>query len=141
MYAPAVIHAANLSASVNTSLFPEQPQDMFRNAIFFLHVTGALPYGKRLMQAYAAGVPTVTVDTGVVGECITADHALICPMGDAACLAKQTLFMLDNPTVCESLRSHDNDILGLSSDTVLETIVALWMKSCNGYDKKREHVR
>ena len=128
MYAPAVIHAANLSASVNTSLFPEQPQDMFRNAIFFLHVTGALPYGKRLMQAYAAGVPTVTVDTGVVGECITADHALICPMGDAACLAKQTLFMLDNPTVYSSIRfsrpifSHNN------TEKMCESLRSVWLR-------------
>jgi len=104
---------------------------LLTSARFFLHVSNHLPYGRRLVGVRAFGIPTITVDTGVVGERINKNTVLVCPVGDSACIAKHTLFMLDNPSVYESL--YGKNIVFDKPNTCVEMLCLVWDAACAKY--------
>ena len=84
----------------------EEPQIVFETttrdiapyyhaADIFLHTSNYEGYGMVLVEAAAAGLPIVTTDVGVVGDVLKdGKSALVCPVGDRACIAKRLLRLL-----------------------------------------------
>ena len=68
----------------------------YKTADLFLLTSDYEGYGMTLIEAAAAGCPIVTTDVGAVGEIITKDNALVCPVGDKECLAKQIRLAIEN---------------------------------------------
>ncbi len=115
----AIAHRLGLQESVRTVSFLERERinELYNTASMFLHVPTNVPYGRRLMRACLSRIPTITTDVGVVGDILTENHVLVCRVGDSACVAKQALFMLNNPMIKESIGekrpkiTYDGDIL------------------------------
>lgn len=127
-HAIAHIHTAHLSHKIEVIDYEERErvQRTLSSASCFLHVAFPIPYGRRLVEVYRAGIPIITTDVGVVGDMITGDNALICPVGDALCIAKQILFMLDNPSIYASLLSQSRKISKHDRSAFIEVINAHW---------------
>ena len=75
----------------------------YKTADLFLLTSDYEGYGMTLIEAAAAGCPIVTTDVGAVGEIITKDNALVCPVGDKECLAKQIRLAIENKGMRERL--------------------------------------
>jgi len=127
-HAIAHINTAQVSDGVEVYDYEDRARvrKILSSASCFLHVASSLPYGRRLVEAYRAGIPIITTDVGVVGDMITGDNALICPIGDASCVAKQTLFMIDNPSIYASLLSQYRNISKHDRSAFIEVINAHW---------------
>ena len=74
----------------------------YASADMFLFTSRYEGYGCALVEAAAAGLPIVTTDVGAVGETITKERALVCPVGDEKCLSRNILNIIEN----KNLRAH-----------------------------------
>jgi glycosyltransferase involved in cell wall biosynthesis len=69
----------------------------------FVQASAYEGYGATFVEAAFAGTPIVSTDVGIMGEVLQADvGALICPVGDVACLARQIARLIED----ENLRRH-----------------------------------
>lgn len=56
-------------------------------------------YGLTFVEAALAECPVVTTDVGIVGELLTHENAMICPVGDAGCLSAKLIDILTYPNL------------------------------------------
>jgi glycosyltransferase involved in cell wall biosynthesis len=89
-------------------------------------VSEGLPRG--MLEALASGVPVVSTDVGGVSELLTGTaNGMICPVGDAVCLAAKVLGILTNRGLSESLlRNVDKDLEPFSSEKMVSDLRALY---------------
>lgn len=89
-------------------------------------VSEGLPRG--MLEALASGVPVVSTDVGGVSELLTGTaNGMICPVGDAVCLAAKVLEILTNRGLSESLlRNVDKDLEPFSSEKMVSDLRALY---------------
>ncbi|NTV44586.1 MAG: glycosyltransferase family 4 protein [Candidatus Yonathbacteria bacterium] len=100
----ALVHRVGLGDSVSCIDADEKEvSSAYASAAYAIHAPVTAPVGKQLIRMVRAGIPSVTTDTGIVGDLLTGNDVLVCPPGDGSCIAKQILFLLDNPQVCASL--------------------------------------
>ena len=75
----------------------------YRGTYCMLATSNYEGYGMALVEAASAGVPIVTTDVGIVGEVLRdGENALVCPVGDEACLVDR----LGSVLADESLRQR-----------------------------------
>jgi len=69
----------------------------YHAADIFLHTSNYEGYGMVLVEAAAAGLPIVTTAVGIAGEVLCdGESALVCPVGDRACITEQLLRLLSD---------------------------------------------
>jgi len=78
----------------------------YKTADCFLLTSNYEGYGLSLVEAALAHCPIITTDVGVVHDLITAEHALIVPVGDKVRLVRQMRFILDDPKWHKEVRER-----------------------------------
>ncbi len=82
---------------------PREVAGWYRSADAFLLSSRYEGYGRTLVEAAAARTPIVTTDVGIAGFELGRDEAVICPVGDAACLAEGLARVLEDPGAAASM--------------------------------------
>ncbi|HQU07456.1 MAG: hypothetical protein B7X04_00550 [Parcubacteria group bacterium 21-54-25] len=81
--------ASTLGISERVIFLGEQPNvaALFARAQVFVQASSYEGYGRTYIEAALVGVPMVVTDTGIIGEVFkNGESALVCPVGDVACL-------------------------------------------------------
>lgn len=102
----AFVSKYNLHDNVVFTEWDDNLISYYKTADLFLLTSNYEGYGMTLIEAAAAGCPIVTTDVGAVGEIITKDNALVCPVGDKECLIKQIRLAIENKGMREKLAQN-----------------------------------
>lgn len=77
---------------------------LMKSSTAFIQVSSYEGYGRTLIEASLARVPIITTDVGVVGEVLTPEvSALVCPVGDIACLERYIWHLIGDNALRASL--------------------------------------
>jgi glycosyltransferase involved in cell wall biosynthesis len=93
-----------------------------------------------LLEAMAAGIPTVVTEVGGMPEVVQDGHTgLIVPPGDPQALAKKLLFLLDNPTVAADLGAAGRNWVSerFSLDRMVTDYLVLYRKALSPESRER----
>ncbi len=85
---------------------------------------------RALLEALAAGVPAVTTNVGGISELLDGRrNGVLCPSGDAACLAASVIRLIDSPALVHSLMEQvDSSLRPFSAATMVEELVGLYLR-------------
>lgn len=122
------VNAAGLS---NVLIMAGNRMDVYRllpafDVFLITSVSEGLPRG--MLEALASGVPVVSTDVGGVSELLTETaNGMICPVGDAGCLAGRTLEILTSPGLSDSLLGNlDKDLEPFSAEKMVSDLRDLY---------------
>jgi len=91
--------ATDIASHVAFEPWTDDPISYYKSANVFLSTSNYEGYGLTLIEAVAAGCPVVTTDVGLVGSVFTEKDVLVCPVGDARCLARQINRLINDQTL------------------------------------------
>ena len=70
----------------------------------FIQASAYEGYGRTFIEAARARVPIVSTDVGIMGEVFRPEEeALVCPVGDVACLSRQVTRLIEDNALRETL--------------------------------------
>lgn len=117
-----------------------EPYGVLKGSSVFLNTSDYEGYGMSLVEAAAAHAPIVTTDVGLVGDLLKKDiHCLVCPVGDAQCLADQmTKFIRDNQLRERIALAASEAVRALSEKTVDQYALEIkqTLQSCIATEQK-----
>jgi len=70
----------------------------------FIQASAYEGYGRTFIEAARARVPIVSTDVGIIGEVLRPEEeALVCPVGDIACLSRQVTRLIEDNALRDNL--------------------------------------
>jgi glycosyltransferase involved in cell wall biosynthesis len=83
---------------------------------------------RALLEALAAGLPVVSTSVGGIPELLDGRrNGLLCPPGDAGCLADSVVRLIDSPALRRSLvEGVDESIEPFSAATMVDLLIGLY---------------
>jgi glycosyltransferase involved in cell wall biosynthesis len=97
----------NLSAKVFFEGWQEDVISYYKTSDIYLSTSGYEGYGLSLMEATVSGLPVVTTDVGVVGDVLVDRiNALVCPVGDVACLSAKLEELIENSVLYAKIKHN-----------------------------------
>jgi len=108
----------------------------YRPADIFLSTSNYEGYGMALVEAAQAQCAIVSTDAGIAENLLRADERrFLCPVGDAACLAEQVKFLIENPQIRsesgKNIKGRIKDVTAPSQEEYLEAIKNSWYECAN----------
>ncbi|HEY9791892.1 MAG TPA: glycosyltransferase family 4 protein [Candidatus Obscuribacterales bacterium] len=106
------IASLGLTHAVNLVGFRDDISDALSNLSIFVHASVLPePFGQTVLEAMAAGVPTIASDAGAIPEIVTHEETgLLVPPGDPAAMAQAILRLLDNRSFAQTIASRARQV-------------------------------
>jgi glycosyltransferase involved in cell wall biosynthesis len=101
----------------------------FKTADVFINTSNYEGYGLALLEALASGCLILTTDVGLVGEIVTKDNALICPVGDLDCFVSSLESAIKNKNIAHTKIFYSHEVLDKLSNTTYQAYLERYKES------------
>lgn len=127
----ATLGLKHIQIKIIKSASKHQIAEALQNSNVFVSTSICETFGVSVLEAIACGTPAICTNSGGVLEIITSENGIICPIKDAASIAKSILQIYHNEIVFDRKNISEAIRLQFGSTTFTEKLSAIYNRNSN----------